>query len=164
MRKELKAQIIEKVAAQLAENPNFYLADISGLNAEKTSELRRACFEKQIKLEVVKNTLLKQALSSLGNTEVEQLFPTLKGNTAIMFTTVPNAPAKVIKEFGAKFGKPSLKSAYLQDCAYVGENQLTTLVNIKSHDELVGDIISLLQSPIRRVISALQDSKKEAEE
>lgn len=164
MRKELKTQIIEKVAAQLAENPNFYLADISGLNAEKTSELRRACFEKQIKLEVVKNTLLKQALSSLGNTEVEQLFPTLKGNTAIMFTTVPNAPAKVIKEFGAKFGKPSLKSAYLQDCAYVGENQLTTLVNIKSHDELVGDIISLLQSPIRRVISALQDSKKEAEE
>lgn len=164
MRKELKAQIIEKVAAQLAENPNFYLADISGLNAEKTSELRRACFEKQIKLEVVKNTLLKQALNSLGNTEVEQLFPTLKGNTAIMFTTVPNAPAKVIKEFGAKFGKPSLKSAYLQDCAYVGENQLTTLVNIKSHDELVGDIISLLQSPIRRVISALQDSKKEAEE
>ncbi len=164
MRKELKAQIIEKVAAQLAENPNFYLADISGLNAEKTSELRRACFEKQIKLEVVKNTLLKQALSSLGNTEIEQLFPTLKGNTAIMFTTVPNAPAKVIKEFGAKFGKPSLKSAYLQDCAYVGENQLTTLVNIKSHDELVGDIISLLQSPIRRVISALQDSKKEAEE
>ena len=164
MRKELKAQIIEKVAAQLAENPNFYLADISGLNAEKTSELRRACFEKQIKLEVVKNTLLKQALSSLGNTEVEQLFPTLKGNTAIMFTTVPNAPAKVIKEFGSKFGKPSLKSAYLQDCAYVGENQLTTLVNIKSHDELVGDIISLLQSPIRRVISALQDSKKEAEE
>lgn len=164
MRKELKAQIIEKVAAQLAENPNFYLADISGLNAEKTSELRRACFEKQIKLEVVKNTLLKQALNRLGNTEIEQLFPTLKGNTAIMFTTVPNAPAKVIKEFGAKFGKPSLKSAYLQDCAYVGENQLTTLVNIKSHDELVGDIISLLQSPIRRVISALQDSKKEAEE
>lgn len=164
MRKELKAQIIEKVAAQLAENPNFYLADISGLDAEKTSALRRACFEKQIKLEVVKNTLLKQALGSLGNSEIEQLIPTLKGNTAIMFTTVPNAPAKVIKEFGAKFGKPALKSAFLQDCAYVGENQLTTLVNIKSHDELVGDIISLLQSPIRRVISALQDSKKEAEE
>ena len=164
MRKELKAQLIEKIAAQIKENPNFYLADISGLNAENTQELRRACFEKGIKLEVVKNTLLKKALEKNGNSEIESLYPTLEGNTAIMFTTAPSAPAKVIKEYGAKFGKPSLKGAYLQECAYVGENQLGTLVNIKSREELIGDIIGLLQSPIRRVISALQDSKKEAEE
>ncbi len=164
MRKELKAQIIEAVAAQIAENPNFYLADIAGLNAENTSALRRACFEKGIKLEVVKNTLLKKALEKNGNSEIESLYPTLEGNTAIMFTTAPSAPAKVIKEYGAKFGKPSLKGAYLQECAYVGENQLGTLVNIKSREELIGDIIGLLQSPIRRVISALEDSKKEAEE
>ena len=164
MRKELKAQIIEAVAAQIAENPNFYLADIAGLNAENTSALRRACFEKGIKLEVVKNTLLKKALEKNCNSEIESLYPTLEGNTAIMFTTAPSAPAKVIKEYGAKFGKPSLKGAYLQECAYVGENQLGTLVNIKSREELIGDIIGLLQSPIRRVISALEDSKKEAEE
>ena len=163
MRKELKAQIIEKVAAQLAENPNFYLADISGLNAENTSALRRACFEKDIKLEVVKNTLLHRALMTLDNKDVEELYPTLAGNTAIMFTTVPSAPAKVIKEYGTKFGKPELKSAFLQDCAYVGADQLNTLLNVKSHDELIGDIIGLLQSPIRRVLSALQEAKKEAE-
>ena len=164
MRKELKAQIIEKVAAQLAENPNFYLADISGLNTENTSALRRACFEKNIKLEVVKNTLLHKALMTLDNKEIESLYPTLEGNTAIMFTTVPSAPAKVIKEYGTKFGKPELKSAFLQECAYVGADQLNTLLAVKSHDELIGDIIGLLQSPIRRVLSALQESKKEAEE
>ena len=163
MKKELKAQIIEKVAAQLAENPNFYLADLTGLNAEHTAELRRACFEKEIKLEVVKNTLLHKAMMTLNNKEIEALYPTLEGNTAIMFTNVPSAPAKVIKEYGAKYGNPSLKSAFLQDCAYVGADQLGFLVNIKSRDELIGDIIGLLQSPIRRVISALEDSKKEAE-
>jgi large subunit ribosomal protein L10 len=163
MKKELKAQIIEKVAAQLAENPNFYLADLTGLNAEHTAELRRACFEKEIKLEVVKNTLLHKAMMTLNNKEIEALYPTLEGNTAIMFTNVPSAPAKVIKEYGAKYGNPSLKSAFLQDCAYVGADQLGVLVNIKSRDELIGDIIGLLQSPIRRVISALEDSKKEAE-
>ena len=164
MRKELKAQIIEKVAAQIAENPNFYLTDISGLNAENTSALRRACFEKGIKLEVVKNTLLKKALEKNSNAEIENLYSTLEGNTAVMFTTTPSAPAKVIKEYGAKFGKPVLKGAYLQECAYIGENQLGVLVGIKSREEMIGDIIGLLQSPIRRVISALEDSKKEAEE
>jgi len=164
MKKELKAQIIEKLAAQIAENPNFYLADVSGLNAENTAELRRACFEKGVKLEVVKNTLLHRVITETNNEELNTLCPTLKGSTAIMFTTNPSAPAKVIKEYGAKFGKPELKSAYLQECAYVGANQLSTLVNIKSREELIGDIIGLLQSPIRRVVSALQDSKKEAEE
>ena len=164
MKKELKAQIIEKIAAQIAENPNFYLADIEGLNAENTSALRRACFEKGVKLEVIKNTLLHRAFEQMNNEDVKALYPTLKGSTAVMFTTTPSAPAKIIKEYGAKFGKPELKSAFLQECAYVGADQLGTLVNIKSREELIGDIIGLLQSPIRRVVSALQDSKKEAEE
>ncbi len=164
MRKELKAQIIEKIAAQIKENPNFYLADISGLNAENTSALRRACFENGIKLEVVKNTLLHKAMMQIGVQQLEDLYPTLEGNTAIMFTTgAPSAPAKVIKEYGAKFGKPSLKSAYLQECSYVGENQLGILVNIKSREEMIGEIIGLLQSPIRRVISALENAKKDGE-
>ena len=161
MRKEEKAQIIESVAAQLAENSNFYLADISGLNAEQTSELRRACFEKGVKMVVVKNTLLQRAMETLGNDDIKALYPTLVGSTAIMFTTTPNAPAKIIKEIGAKYSRPELKSAYLQDCTYVGAENLTTLVNIKSREELIGDIIGLLESPIRRVISALENAKKE---
>jgi len=166
MRKEEKAQIIETIAAQIAENPNFYLADISGLNAENTSNLRRACFEKEVKLIVVKNTLegLVAEGQGINNEEIKTLYPTLKGSTAIMFTAVPSAPAKIIKEFGARLGKPELKSAYLQECAYVGANHLATLVNIKSHDELIGEIIGLLQSPIRRIVSALQEAKKEVTE
>ena len=163
MKKELKAQIIETISAQLKEYPHFYLTDISGLNAGQTSSLRRKCFEEGIKLSVVKNTLLTHVIKGMDNSELNELLPVLKGNTAIMFTNVPSAPAKVIKEYGAKFGKPQLKSAFLQDCAYVGEDQLGILVNVKSHDELIGDIIGLLQSPIRRILSALEDSKKEAE-
>lgn len=161
MRKEEKAQIIEKIAAQISENPNFYLADIAGLNAENTANLRRACFEKGVKMVVVKNTLLKRAMDQFGNEEVKTLYPTLAGSTAIMFTTAPSAPAKIIKELGAKFGKPELKSAYLQECTYVGAENLATLVNIKSREEMIGDIIGLLQSPIRRVVSALENAKKE---
>jgi len=164
MRKEDKAKIIESISAQIEENPNFYLTDIAGLNAESTAALRRACFEKNVRLVVVKNTLLHKALEQKGNEEIKAIYPTLEGSTAVMFTTVPNAPAKIIKEMGAKMGKPALKSAFLQECAYIGADQLNTLVNIKSREELIGDIIGLLQSPIRRVISALQESKKEPEE
>lgn len=163
MRKEEKAKIIESIAAQIAENPNFYLTDISGLNAENTQALRRACFDKNVRLVVVKNTLLHKVLEQHENEEVKALYPTLEGSTAIMFTSVPNAPASIIKELGAKMGKPALKSAYIQECAYVGADKLNILVNIKSREELIGDIIGLLQSPIRRVISALQDSKKDPE-
>jgi Ribosomal protein L10 len=163
MRKEEKAKIIESIAAQVAENPNFYLTDISGLNAENTQALRRACFDKNVRLVVVKNTLLHKVLEQNENEEVKALYPTLEGSTAIMFTNVPNAPATIIKELGAKMGKPALKSAYIQECAYVGADKLNVLVNIKSREELIGDIIGLLQSPIRRVISALQDSKKDPE-
>ncbi len=158
MRKEEKGQIIENLAAILAQTPNFYVTDISGLNAEKTAALRRECFEKEIKLIVVKNTLFTKVLEQSTSKEAVNIIPTLKGSSAIMFTTVPNAPAKLIKEFGAKLGRPVLKSALVQDCAYVGENQLESLIFIKSHDELIGDIIGLLQSPARNVISALQSS------
>lgn len=161
MRKEEKAQIIEQIAALISENPNFYLASVEGLNAERTAELRRACFEKGVNMVVVKNTLLKKAMDKFDNENIKALYPTLAGSTAIMFTTAPSAPAKIIKELGAKFGKPELKSAYLQECTYVGAENLATLVNIKSREEMIGDIIGLLQSPIRRVISALENAKKE---
>lgn len=165
MRKEEKAQIIENIAAQISEVPNFYLADVEGLNAENTSELRRACFEKGVKLVVVKNTLLHKAIEKIGNDGFKEVYPALEGSTAIMFTPeTPSAPAKIIKELGKKFGKPALKAAYLQECSYVGAENLNTLVNIKSHDELIGDIIGLLQSPIRRVVSALENAKKEGAE
>lgn len=161
MRKEEKAQIIENIAALIAENPNFYLANIEGLNAERTAELRRACFDKGVKLVVVKNTLLHRAIEQYGNEDIKAVYPTLAGSTAIMFTTAPSAPAKIIKELGAKFGKPELKAAFLQECAYVGAENLNTLVNIKSREEMIADIVGLLQSPIRRVISALENAKQE---
>ncbi|MCK9628553.1 MAG: 50S ribosomal protein L10 [Bacteroidales bacterium] len=158
MRKEEKTQIIESLAAQLTNTPNFYLTDISGLNAENTAKLRRACFEKQIKLVVVKNTLLRKALEQNGLNEAQLLFPILEGPSAVMFTENVNAPAKLIKEFGKQYGKPVLKGALVQECAYVGENQLDALISIKSREELIGDIIGLLQSPAKNVISALQSN------
>ena len=159
MRKEEKIQIIESISAQLQETPNFYITDISGLNAEATTQLRKACFEKEIKLVVVKNTLFLKALKELNNEEVELLYPTLVGSTAIMYTTTANAPAKLIKEF-VKNGneKPALKAAYAQECAFVGADKLEELCNIKSREELIGDIVGLLQSPARNVISALKSA------
>ena len=159
MRKEDKAQIIESIAAQIQETPNFYITDISGLNAEQTTKLRRDCFEKGIRLTVTKNTLLRKALESLKNEEVELLFPTLEGPTAVMYCETPNAPAKLIKKYaddGAE--KPALKSAYVQECAFIGADKLDELCNIKSREELIGDIIGLLQSPARNVVSALQSA------
>ena len=159
MRKEEKAKIIDQVAAQLENTPNFYVTDIAGLDAQNTSDLRRACFEKEIKLVVVKNTLFIKALQQLGKNEVaDTLTDVMAGPSAIMFTTTPNAPAKLIKEFGEKAGKPVLKGAYVQDCPYIGTENLETLVNIKSREELIGDIIGLLQSPAKNVISALTAS------
>ncbi len=158
MRKEEKAQIIESISAQIQQTPNFYVTDIEGLNAEQTSKLRRECFGQGIKLIVVKNTLLHKALTQLGNEEYNELFPTFKGNTAVLFTDTPNAPAKLIKKVTGEGGlpKPVLKSAFVQECAFVGEDKLDVLCAIKSREELIGDIIGLLQSPARNVISALQ--------
>ncbi|MBR7026287.1 MAG: 50S ribosomal protein L10 [Bacteroidales bacterium] len=157
MKKELKEQIIEQLAAQLEATPDFYVTDIEGLNAEQTSALRRACFEHGIKLMVVKNTLLEKVLDK-GTDEQKSLCQTLKGSTALMFSDVVNAPAKLIKEMQSTLGKPELKGAYLQECAYIGAENLETLINIKSREELIGDIIGLLQSPMKNVISALQNA------
>ena len=167
MRKEEKLDIINAISAQLAETPNFYIADIAGLNAGKTHELRKACFEAGVKLVVVKNTLLSKALEASENEEMKKLTEVLAGPTAIMFTVAPNAPAKVIKKFNENGNeKPVLKGAYVQDWpAFIGADQLNNLFAIKSREEMIADIINLLQSPIRNVMSALEhkdDNKAEA--
>lgn len=160
MKKELKAQVIAEISAQLKETPNFYVTDISGLNAEQTSKLRRSCFEKGIKLSVVKNTLFNHVIKEINDPELSQISQVLEGNTAIMYTEVANAPAKLIKEFtkATKLDKPALKGAYVQECAFIGADKIDELASIKSKEELIGDIISLLQSPARNVISALQNA------
>jgi large subunit ribosomal protein L10 len=156
MRKEDKAVIIDRVAEELKANPNFYIADISGLNAVKTYRLRKLCFEKEVKLMVVKNTLLKKALEK-SELPAAELNTSLEGPTAVLFCQTANVPAKLIKEFTAAGNeKPVLKGAYAQECVFLGADTLEELANIKSREELIGEIISLLQSPARNVISALQ--------
>jgi len=155
MTREEKSQVIEVLTTQLTEENIIYLADISGLNALDTSNLRRACFKANVKLAVVKNTLLEKAMEK-SDKDFGELPETLKGNTSLMFSEVGNAPAKVIKEFRKKSDKPLLKGAYVEQAIYVGDDQLDALVNIKSKEELIGDIITLLQSPTKNVISALQ--------
>lgn len=154
MRKEDKGIIIETIAATVKAYDNFYLTDIATLNSVKTSSLRRECAKQDIKLMVVKNTLLQKALESLEG-DYTELNSALKGNTAIMFSNVANAPAKLIAKF-AKEGVPALKAAYVQESFYIGANNLKALENIKSKTELLGDVIGLLQSPAKNVISALQ--------
>ena len=159
MKKEMKVQVIENLTAQIAQYPNFYLTDIEGLNAEKTSALRRECFGEGIKLEVVKNTLLGHVLKASGNEEMASLVDILKGNTAVMFCETPNAPAKLIKKWQKnKEEKPVLKGAYVQECAYIGADKLDELVAVKSKFELIADVIALLQSPIKQVVSALESA------
>ncbi len=155
MTREEKSQVIETLTAQLSESANIYLADISGLNAGNTTNLRRACFKAGVQLEVVKNTLLKKAMES-SEKDFGELKDILKGNTSLMFSETGNAPAKVIKEFRKKSDKPLLKGAYIQESIYVGDDLLDSLVSLKSKDELVGEIIGLLQSPAKNVISALK--------
>lgn len=155
MKKEDKEQIIESLVEKIDAYKNFYLADISELNAEDTSALRRKCFEKEIKLEVVKNTFLHKALERCSG-NYEELYDILKNPTSIMFSETGNVPAKLIKEFRRSHKKPVLKAAYVEESVYVGENQLEALINIKSKNELIGDVIGLLQSPAKNVISALQ--------
>ena len=159
MKKEMKVQVIENLTAQIAQYPNFYLTDIEGLNAEKTSALRRECFGEGIKLEVVKNTFLGHVFKASGNEELASLVDILKGNTAVMFCETPNAPAKLIKKWQKnKEEKPVLKGAYMQECAYIGADKLDELVSVKSKNELIADIIALLQSPIKQVVSALESA------
>lgn len=155
MTREEKSKVIQDLTAQLADTSTIYLADISGLNAEDTSKLRRACFKANIKLMVVKNTLLGKAMSS-SDKEFGELADILNGNTSIMLSETGNGPAKVIKDFRKKNDKPILKGAYVDEAIYVGDEYLETLSSIKSKEELIGDIIGLLQSPAKNVISALQ--------
>ena len=155
MTREEKSQVIEALTTQLTEGKIIYLADISGLNALDTSNLRRACFKANVKLAVVKNSLLEKAMDK-SDKDFGELPEILKGNTSLMFSETGNAPAKVIKEFRKKSDKPVLKGAYVEEAIYVGDDQLDALVNIKSKEELIGDIISLLQSPAKNVVSALQ--------
>ena len=155
MTREEKSQVIDDLTTQLTEGSIIYLADISGLNAQTTSNLRRACYIANIKLAVVKNTLLSKAMEK-SDKEFGELPETLKGNTSMMISDTGNAPAKVIKEFRKKSDRPILKGAYIEESIYVGDDQLESLVNIKSKEELIGEIIGLLQSPAKNVISALQ--------
>ncbi len=155
MRKEDKGTIIEQIAAVVKEYNHFYLTETTSLNAEKTSELRRACFKADIKLLVVKNTLLRKALESL-DVDYSELFSSLKGSTTVMFSNTGNAPAKLIKEFNKKSDLPLLKAAYVEESFYIGADQLDTLAAIKSKNELIAEVIGLLQSPAKNVVSALQ--------
>ena len=155
MTREEKAIVIDNIAAQLNEYPHFYVTDIEALNAEQTATLRRKCFENDIKLVVVKNTLLGKALERVNKADAD-LLKVLEGPTSVMFANTGKAPAVLIKEFRKKCEKPLLKAANVEGCLYVGDDQLETLCNIKSREELIGDIVALLQSPAKNVISALR--------
>ena len=156
MKKEDKALIIAQIAETLKEYSCFYLTETAGLDAEKTSQLRRECFKNDIKLMVVKNTLLRKALETLEG-DYSELYPAMKESTSVMFSNVGNAPAKLLKDFRKKEDTlPRLKGAYVEETIYVGEDQLDALCSIKSKNELIADVVALLQSPAKNVVSALQ--------
>lgn len=155
MRREEKNAIITSLAEKLKEYSHFYLTDTAQLNAADTSALRRKCFENDIKLIVVKNTLLKRALE-MSEGKFEELYPVLKGTTSIMFSQNGNKPAKLIKEFRKVHDKPVLKGAYVQESIFIGDQMVDTLISVKTKQELLADLILLLQSPARNVVSALQ--------
>ena len=155
MRKEDKNTIIQAITEQLSVNSNFYLTDISDLNAENTAKLRRLCFSRDIKLLVVKNTLLRKAMENSGK-DMSELYDSLQGATSVMFSETGNAPAKLIKEFRKTSNRPILKAAFIEEASYLGDDQLDFLVNVKSRFDLIADLIALLQSPAKNVIGALQ--------
>lgn len=155
MNLEEKTAIVDKVAEQIKGNSHCYIADIAGLNAEETFELRKKCFEQNIILMVVKNTLLKRAFDKTDGGYAE-LYDILEGPTSIMLSDTGNVPAKLIKELRKKYDKPLLKGAYVEESVYIGDDQLEHLTKIKSKEELIGDVIAMLQSPAKNVVSALQ--------
>jgi large subunit ribosomal protein L10 len=158
MKREEKNTIIDSIIQQIQDKKHFYITDIGDLNAEATSKLRRKCFENKIELVVVKNTLLKKALEKIdGN--YQELYDVLNNSTSLMLSETANAPARMIKDFRKSGSKPILKAAYVEDCIYVGDHLLDALVSLKSKNELIGDIIALLQSPAKNVVSALQSGK-----
>lgn len=164
MKKEEKSKIIDALVERINANNKIYLADCSSLTVEKVNQFRRSCFQQKISVTVVKNSLLKKALERANDSRLTELIPAIKGATAIMFTEVGNAPAKLIKEFRVKNDKPLLKAAFVEENIYIGDNQLDTLASIKSKNELIADVVALLQSPAKRVVSALQNhaEKKDA--
>ena len=158
MTKEQKVQEIQDLTDKLSSVKNLYLTDIAGLDAVQTTALRRACFNSNIKLSVVKNTLLQKAMEA-SNKDFGNLKEVLKGNTSLMFSDVGNTPAKLIKNFRKKTEKPLLKGAYIEEAIYIGDDQIDVLESIKSKEELIGEVITLLQSPAKNVISLLQSGR-----
>ena len=155
MKKEEKSQLIDSLVEQLNNANSFYIADIGDLNADSTSKLRRLCFKRNVSLKVVKNSLLLKALERTGKADYAALYPLLTGQTSILFSEVNNDPAKLIKEFRKTAKKPILKGAFVEETVFLGDDQLDALINIKSKNELIGDLIFMLQSPLNNVMSAL---------
>lgn len=157
MTKENKVVAIQEIKDLLQDAKVVYVADLEGLNASQTSEFRRQAFKNNIKVKVVKNTLLQKAMEQIEGVDYSEMFPTFKGNSALIIADVANAPAKLIQGFRKTADKPALKAAYLQETFYIGDENLSTLASIKSKEEMLGEIIGLLQSPIRRLLSALEN-------
>ena len=162
MTKEDKVLVIQELKDLLQDAKVVYVASLEGMNAAATSEFRRQAFKQNITVKVVKNTLLQKALEQIEGVDYSEMFSTFKGNSALMISETANAPAKLIQGFRKKAEIPALKSAFLQETFYVGDEHLETLVNIKSREEMIGEIITLLQSPLRNVLSALQNKDEAA--
>tara|TARA_Y100001980_G_C14553262_1_gene338359 strand:- start:2841 stop:3356 length:516 start_codon:yes stop_codon:yes gene_type:complete len=158
MTKQEKVQEIQDLTSEITSVKNLYLTDIAGLDATQTTALRRACFNANIRLSVVKNTLLAKAMEA-SEKDFGELKSVLKGNTSLMISETGNAPAKLIKDFRKKSDKPLLKGAYIEETIYIGDDQIDYLESIKSKEELIGDVISILQSPAKNLILALQSGK-----
>ena len=155
MKREEKDQIIDSIVDNLSKYSNFYITDISNLTVEKTNQLRRLCFEKNVRINVAKNSLIRKALERMEG-DYSPMFVALKGSTAIMYCDTGNTPAKVIKEFRKTSDRPVLKGAWIDSSVFIGDNNVDALVSLKSKAELIADVIALLQSPAKNVISALQ--------
>lgn len=162
MTKDQKVVAIQEIKDLLQDAKNVYVADLEGLNAAQTSDFRRQAFKSNIKVKVVKNTLLQKAMEQIEGVDYSEMYDTFKGNSALMIAETANAPAKLIKNFRKAAEKPALKSAYLQETFYIGDENLETLSSIKSKEEMLGEIIGLLKSPIQRLVSALQNKSEDA--
>jgi len=163
MTKDQKVVAIQEIKDLLQDAKVVYVADLEGLNAAKSSDFRRQAFKQNIQVKVVKNTLLQKAMEQMEGVDYSEMFQSFKGNSALMISETANAPAKLIQGFRKKEEKPALKSAFVQETFYVGDNNLDMLANIKSREEMIGEIIGLLQSPIQRVVSALQNKSETGE-
>jgi large subunit ribosomal protein L10 len=157
MNKTEKTQVIEQLVEKLNANNKIYLADCSTLTVEKVNAFRKQCFEKKVSVTVIKNTLLKKAIERANDSKLAELIPALKGETALIFTDTSNVPAKIMRDFRKGGKKPALRAAYVEDMIFIGDEQLEILAGLKSKNELIGDVIALLQSPIQRVMGALEN-------